>query len=150
MAAEILLVDVTGSDGGVLEPDWLGRAEGVHRQLRPALTAGYAGRLRSVFANGGRMSVAAEASEVRGVALWRVVENTYEGRRLYVDDLVTDQAHRSRGIGRALLQHLEQHARNMQCDVLALDSGTQRTDAHRFYFREGLVIPSFCFRKNLK
>ena len=150
MAAEILLVDVTGSDGGVLEPDWLGRAEGVHRQLRTALTADYAGRLRSVFANGGRMSVAAEASEVRGVALWRVVENTYEGRRLYVDDLVTDQAHRSRGIGRALLQHLEQHARNMQCDVLALDSGTQRTDAHRFYFREGLVIPSFCFRKNLK
>jgi hypothetical protein len=38
----------------------------------------------------------------------------------------------------------------MQCDVLALDSGTQRTDAHRFYFREGMVIPSFCFRKNLK
>jgi hypothetical protein len=34
--------------------------------------------------------------------------------------------------------------------VLALDSGTQRTDAHRFYFREGLVIPAFCFRKTLK
>ena len=99
MAAEFLLVDVTGNDGRVLEPDWLGRAEGVHRQLRTGLPADYAGRLRSVFANGGRMTVAVETAEVRGVALWRVIENTYEGRRLYVDDLVTDQAQRSRGIG---------------------------------------------------
>jgi GNAT superfamily N-acetyltransferase len=87
---------------------------------------------------------------VRGVAVWRVIENTYEGRRLYVDDLVTDAAHRSRGIGRALLRHLEARAEHaVRCD-LALDSGTQRTDAHRFYFREGMVIPAFCFRKNLK
>ena len=87
---------------------------------------------------------------VRGVAVWRVIENTYEGRRLYVDDLVTDTAHRSRGIGKTLLGHLERRAQEMQCDVLALDSGTQRTEAHRFYFREGLVIPAFSFRKDLK
>ena len=150
MATELLVVDVTGKDGSMLEPDWLSRAEGVHRQLRTGLGVDYAGRLRAVFANGARMSVVAEAAEVRGVAVWRVIENTYEGRRLFVDDLVTDQAHRSRGIGRHLLLHLEQMAREFECDVLALDSGTQRTDAHRFYFREGMVIPSFCFRKNLK
>jgi uncharacterized protein YraI len=28
--------------------------------------------------------VAAEGEAVRGVALWRVIENTYEGRRLYM------------------------------------------------------------------
>jgi GNAT superfamily N-acetyltransferase len=150
MAPEFLVVDVTGNDGGVAEPAWLGRAEGVHRQLRTGLAADYAGRLRSVFANGARMSVVTEDSEVRGVALWRIIENTHEGRRLHVDDLVTDQAHRSRGIGRILLHHMEQKARELKCDVLALDSGTQRTDAHRFYFREGLVIPAFSFRKILK
>jgi GNAT superfamily N-acetyltransferase len=150
MAPEFFVVDVTGSDGRVSEPEWLARAEGVHRQLRTGLAADYAGRLRSIFADGARMSVAIEDSKVRGVALWRVIENTYEGRRLYVDDLVTDEAHRSRGIGRTLLLHLERHARDLQCDVLALDSGTQRTGAHRFYFREGLVIPAFSFRKTLK
>ena len=149
MANKLLVVDVTGSDGSVREQDWLVRAEPVHRQLRSGLPADYAGRLRVVFANGGRMCVATEGSAVRGVALWRVIENTYEGRRLYVDDLVSDEAHRSRGIGRALLQHLERRAQDLQCDVLALDSGTQRTEAHRFYFRQGLVIPAFCFRKNL-
>ena len=150
MAPEYLLTDVTGSDGNVVEPEWLVRAEPVHRQLRTGLPADYAGRLRAVFANGGRMSVATEGAAVRGVAVWRLIENTYEGRRLYVDDLVSDEAHRSLGIGRSLLQHLERHARTLQCDVLALDSGTQRTDAHRFYFREGLVIPAFSFRKLLK
>ncbi len=149
MASELLMVDVTGSDGGVLEPAWLARAEPVHRQLRDRLPADYAGRLRGIFAKGGRMSVAADGLAVRGVALWRVIENTYEGRRLYVDDLVIDEAHRSRGIGGTLLRHLERHAGELQCDVLALDSGTQRTEAHRFYFREGLVIPAFCFRKDL-
>lgn len=150
MATEFPVVEVTGSDGSVVEPAWLDRAEPVHRQLRSGLPAAYADRLRAVFANGACMSVATEGNAVRGVAVWRVIENTYEGRRLYVDDLVTDTAHRSRGIGKTLLGHLERRAQEMQCDVLALDSGTQRTDAHRFYFREGLVIPAFSFRKNLK
>ena len=149
MALEFPVIDVTGDDGSVIEPAWLARAEPVHRQLRPGLPADYSGRLRCIFANGARMSVATEDTSVRGVALWRVIENTWEGRRLYVDDLITDEAHRSRGIGKTLLAYLEATARRLGCDALALDSGTQRTDAHRFYFREGMVIPAFSFRKTL-
>ena len=144
------IVDVTDAGGRVVEPLWLGRAEAVHRQLRTTLPTDYAGRLAQVFANGGRLAVAAEGETVAGVALWRLVENTYEGRRLYVDDLVTDEAQRSRGVGRALLGHLESKARQLDCNVLALDSGAQRAAAHKFYFREGMHIPGFCFRKDLK
>jgi hypothetical protein len=146
----MMIIDVTDGSGRVAEPLWLGRAEAIHRQLRTTLPADYAGRLAQVFANGGRLVVAAEGESVAGVALWRLIENTYEGRRLYVDDLVTDAAQRSRGVGRALLGHLEGKARQLGCDVLALDSGTQRAQAHKFYFREGMHIPGFCFRKNLK
>lgn len=144
------IVDVTDAGGRVVEPAWLERAEPVHRQLRTMLPADYAGRLAQVFANGGRLAVAADGETVAGVALWRLIENTYEGRRLYVDDLVTDAARRSRGIGKALLDHLENKARGLGCDVLALDSGAQRAAAHKFYFREGMHIPGFCFRKELK
>ena len=144
------LIDVTESLGAVVEPVWLQRAEGVHRQLRATLPTDYAGRLAQVFANGGRLAVAAEGEAVLGVALWRLIENTYEGRRLYVDDLVTDEARRSRGVGKALLGHLEGKARQHGCDVMALDSGAQRAQAHKFYFREGMHIPGFCFRKELK
>lgn len=144
------LIDVTDDSGRIAEPHWLGRAEGVHRQLRTTLPADYAGRLAQVFANGGRLAVAADGEAVIGVALWRLIENTYEGRRLYIDDLVTDESHRSRGVGGALLGHIEERARRLGCDVLALDSGAQRAAAHKFYFREGMHIPGFCFRKNLK
>jgi len=143
------IVDVTDADGRVVEPAWLDRAGPVHRQLRTTLPADYAGRLAQVFANGGRLAVAAEGETVLGVALWRLIENTYEGRRLYVDDLVTDAARRSRGVGKLLLGHLESKARGLGCDVLALDSGAQRAAAHKFYFREGMHIPGFCFRKEL-
>jgi hypothetical protein len=149
MPAELALVEVTGEDGEIVSPEWLRRAEPVHRQLRESLPADYAGRLSAVFTNGARMSLAAEGDAVRGLAVWRLVENTYEGRRLYIDDLVTDAAHRSRGVGKFLIAQIEARARALDCDVLTLDSGTQRTAAHRFYFREGFVIPSFCFRKTL-
>ena len=149
MEAELSIVDITDPDGGLVEPAWLERAEAVHRQLRDRLPPDYARRMQAVFGGGGRMSVAVGAGAVLGVAVWRLVENTYEGRRLYVDDLVTDAASRSRGVGRFLLSALEDRARALGCDVIALDSGTQRTGAHRFYFREGFIIPSFCFRKSL-
>jgi hypothetical protein len=149
MAAELALVEITGASGEIVAPEWLPRAEPVHRQLRENLPADYAGRLLTIFANGARMSLAVEGEAVRGLAVWRLIENTYEGRRLYIDDLVTDAAQRSRGVGKFLIAHLEARARALRCDVLALDSGTQRSAAHRFYFREGLVIPCFCFRKTL-
>lgn len=145
--ARLDVVEVTAADGSVATPEWLAHAERVHRQLRPDLPADYAGRLRTVFANGGRLALVAEGGLVRAVTLWRLIENTYEGRRLYVDDLVTDEAQRSRGFGKVLFDWLQAKARQLGCDVIALDSGVQRAGAHKFYFREGMFIPSFCFRK---
>jgi GNAT superfamily N-acetyltransferase len=144
------IVEVTAADGELVAQEWLNRAEQVHRQLRPSLPVDYSGRLREVFANGGRMIVVVEGDAVCAVALWRVIENTYEGRRLYVDDLVTDESARSRGFGKMALDWLEARARKLGCDVLALDSGVQRSGAHKFYFREGMHIPAFCFRKVVK
>lgn len=144
------IVSVTDATGRIVEPIWLERAETVHRQLRPMLPIGYVERLSQVFVNGGRMALLVEGDRVLAVALWRLIENTYEGRRLYVDDLVSDEACRSQGVGKRLADWLEQQAKSSGCDVLALDSGVQRQRAHRFYFREGMHIPSFCFRKALK
>jgi hypothetical protein len=41
-------------------------------------------------------------------------------------------------------------AKTSMCGVLALDSGVQRQGAHRFYFREGMHVASFSFKKVLK
>ncbi len=151
-SAPIRVFEITEEAGSLLASKWLARALPVHRQLRelPKDLAGYEQRLKRIFANGGRLSLAVSGPDVLGLTLWRLIENTHDGLKLYVEDLVTDQARRSTGVGRALIAHLETLAREHGCDVYALDSGTQRHRAHHFYFREGFAITSYSFRKVLK
>ncbi len=144
------IVEVTDADGAVVEADWLRAAESVHRQLRPHLPADYASKMAAIFANGARMAVVVDERTVISVAVWRLIENTFDGRRVYVDDLVSDESRRSQGAGKLMLDWLENQAIAQGCDALTLDSGVQRHQAHRFYFREGMHVSSYCFRKVLK
>jgi GNAT superfamily N-acetyltransferase len=150
MAKISQIVQITDSRREVVEPAWLARAESVHRQLRPKLPADYAAKMKTVFSEGGEMCVAIDGGQVTGVAVYRQFENTHVGRRFYVDDLVTDEGRRSTGVGKALIAWLENEARKRGCPGLDLESGTHRTHAHRFYFREDFLITSFSFRKEFK
>ncbi len=145
MSAETRIIEITDGTAAVVEPAWLRDAEPVHRQLRPGMPPDYLGTMGRVFADGGRMCVATRTGAVVGVAVYRTYENTFDGLHLYVDDLVTDEAVRSSGVGGALLGHLRARARQRGCRSLTLDSGTRRERAHAFYFREGLTITSFHF-----
>ncbi|MEV7236304.1 GNAT family N-acetyltransferase [Streptomyces sp. NPDC051020] len=123
----------------------------VLRELRPHLTEdlfrevydkGYPQGLRFTAVHDGDGACV-------GAAGWRIIDNTSQIRKLYVDDLVTAEHARSTGVGHRLLGYLEQRAREAGCLDLSLDSGTHRTDAHRFYLRERLDIVAFSFNKPL-
>jgi GNAT superfamily N-acetyltransferase len=149
MNEAIRVIAINDGTGRVIAPDWLARAERVHRQLRPQIAPDYAGTMQRVFSGGARQCVAVIGENVVGIAVYRIHENTVDGVQMYVDDLVTDDAKRSQGIGKALMEHLQQVARESGCANFNLDSGTQRQQAHKFYFREGLVVTSFHFAKPL-
>ncbi len=142
------IIRVTDDSRALREPLWLERAQRVHRQLRPSLPEDYIATMQGIFADGGEMSVAVDGDAVIGVAVFRSFRNTHHGRRFYVDDLVTDEAHRSAGVGSALIASLEGLALARGGACMDLDSGTHRTGAHRFYFREGFIIPAFVLRKD--
>ena len=148
MAIEI--IPVTDQDGTVVAPDWLAQAEPVHRELRPQIPADYVGKMLAVFAGGGRMAVAAQGQRVVGLAVYRAYEDTFNGRKFYCDDLVTTERERSTGVGHALMQFMENEASATRCTAFALDSGVQRKEAHKFYFREGMFVVSFNFRKDMR
>ncbi|MFI8361826.1 GNAT family N-acetyltransferase [Streptomyces sp. NPDC085612] len=124
----------------------------VLRELRPHLTEElFLAVLAEGRGQGLRFTAAYdEAGSCVGAAGWRTVATTSMIRKLYVDDLVTASVSRSGGVGRALLAHLEEHAVAADCTALTLDSGTQRTDAHRFYFRERMAVTAFSFEKPLR
>ena len=144
------IIGITNAIHDIVEIEWLKQSETVHRQLRPALPIDYVGRMRAVFGSGADMAVCVRDDKVCGITVFRIVEKTFSGRELYCDDLITDEALRSTGVGHALIRYMETVAAERDCDCLALDSGTQRHQAHKFYFREGLTVPAFHFSKPLK
>ena len=144
------IISITNAIHDIVQLEWLKQSEAVHRQLRPALPVDYVGRMRRVFGSGADMAVSVRDGKVSGIAVFRIIENTYSGRELYCDDLVTDEALRSTGVGHALIDYMEKIAIDRACDCLTLDSGTQRHQAHKFYFREGMTVPAFHFSKPLK
>lgn len=87
--------------------------------------------------------------QVAVVAGWRLRENLVLGQHAYVDDLVTDDAHRGQGYGAAMLEHIAERARAVGCTELLLDSGVQRHEAHRFYLRDRFDIRGYLFVKSL-
>ncbi|WP_029215338.1 GNAT family N-acetyltransferase [Kallotenue papyrolyticum] len=79
-----------------------------------------------------------------------ILTNFYDGRHVYVYDLVTRSDVRSQGYGATLLRQVEALARRAGCGKVVLSSGVQRVDAHRFYEqRMGYTRASYVFRKTL-
>lgn len=120
----------------------------VLRELRSHLSSH---DLAAVYANGYpqglRFLAAYSGTDCAGVASWRLVNDTFAIKRLYVEDLVTTIPWRRQGVAHALLAEMTSRAQALGCLVLDLDSGVQLTDAHRFYMREGLAITAFHFSR---
>ncbi len=73
------------------------------------------------------------------------LESVRFGRRAWVEDLAVHPGRRSLGIGKLLLDAAKDWARERGATHLELDSAHARTDAHRFYEREGPSWSSLSF-----
>ncbi len=102
-------------------------------------------RIRRQQRAGYQVAYVEEDGEVLAVAGFVIASKLAWGKHLYVDDLVTAAARRSRGAGRCLMNWLKRRALDNGCEQLHLDSGVQRFRAHRFYLREGFDINSHHF-----
>jgi GNAT superfamily N-acetyltransferase len=127
--------------------DEINRCFPVMHQLRPTLLAEeFVSRIKVQQAEGYQLAFLEEDGAVASVAGFRLQTLLWSGRSLYVDDLVTDAAQRSKGHGEAMLAWLIALAREADCTTFMLDSGTHRHEAHAFYFRNGLRISDFHFK----
>jgi ribosomal protein S18 acetylase RimI-like enzyme len=107
-------------------------------------------RYEAGYLDGYRVVALYDDGECRAVAGYRILVNFVHGRVLYVDDLVTANAWRSKGYGKALNDHLTDVARSNDCDYVTLDSRVTRAGAHKFYLREGYEITSFHFGRSVR
>ncbi|GJL65636.1 MAG: hypothetical protein NPIRA05_06070 [Nitrospirales bacterium] len=105
--------------------------------------------VREMESEGYRLAYIEVEGNVVAVAGYRMLTNLFMGKTLYVDDLVTASTHRSKGYGKALVLWLREIAHEYGCHYYHLDSGTQRHEAHKFYFRQGFRIASYHFSEQL-
>lgn len=74
-----------------------------------------------------------EADEIIAVTGFKPMITLYYGRSVWVCDLVTAESKRSAGYGDRLLSFIHDWAKERDYVSVALSSGLQRHDAHRFY-----------------
>jgi GNAT superfamily N-acetyltransferase len=99
---------------------------------------------------GFQLSAVKHGGEIVGATGFRLCRSLGWGKFLYVDDLVTDERHRSTGAGKAAFDWLVAYAREQDCSEVRLDSALYRHGAHRFYLRERMDIACFNFKLALK
>jgi GNAT superfamily N-acetyltransferase len=127
--------------------DEIAQCAPIMRQLRPHIEdAAFVRIVRNQQAGGYHLAYLEDDGRVTAVAGYRIIDNLYSGRVLYVDDLVTDEKIRSKGCGKQLLDWLIAEARRAGCQTFELDSGVQRFDAHRFYLTNRMIIAAHHFR----
>ena len=125
--------------------EWLFAAPGSRpRQWDPESATG---RLRRAASAGGSVVLVARADgAVVGICTaYLDLESVRFGCRAWVEDLAVDPGRRSLGIGKRLLDAAKDWARERGATHLELDSAHARTDAHRFYEREGPSWSSISF-----
>jgi GNAT superfamily N-acetyltransferase len=105
--------------------------------------------VRHMEKEGYRLAFIEDSGEIVATAGYRVYTNLFMGKHLYVDDLVTAEKVRSQGYGERMINWLRDEAKKENCHFYHLDSGTQRHQAHKFYFKQGFTIASFHFSEKL-
>ena|ERR1700687_1495877 len=98
-------------------PEQIQRCHPVMRELRPLFQEPeqFAERVLHQQKQGYLLAFLEHDGEVCAVAGYRFLESLFSGKFLYVDDLVTREGDRSRGLGGELLDWLIKQAREHGC-----------------------------------
>jgi GNAT superfamily N-acetyltransferase len=110
------------------------QAFAILRDFRGHLSeAAYLELVGDMSKQGYRMFGLRDSRRLVSVAGVRIISNFRWGRHLWVYDLVTGAADRSKGYGGELLGWLEEFAARNGCSLVALSSDISKSETHRFF-----------------
>lgn len=73
----------------------------------------------------------------------------YSGKQLEVDNVIVNPLIQSKGLGSTLLKLIENWAKENDCKTVELNTYTQNSRSHKFYFNQGYQILGFHFQKEI-
>lgn len=130
----------------------LERAFAVMKELRPHLSFL---EFKEIFeesqrADGYQIAAIEIQGEIVAVMGYRYLSDFVRGRHLYIDDLVSSENLRSKGLGAELLKYAEEIALKSNCKTLRLCTGIENERGMTFYEQNGWTKRAYAYTKNLK
>lgn len=90
------------------------------------------------------------SSEVIGLLHLRLENQLHHcGKTAEIMELIIKDGHRSEGIGSSLFNAAFEYAVKQDCVSFEVTSNCKRTEAHRFYQKNGMELTHFKFTRNL-
>lgn len=83
--------------------------------------------------------------ECVGLTGYWVGSKLWCGKYLELDNVVVSEKHQSKGIGKVLFDFMEIKAKELKCNMLALDSYTTNFKAHKFFYKQDFAPKGFHF-----
>ena len=120
------------------------------KQTNPTLTKSeYNARLKKMLKQGYRCIAMVRDRKYLGICGFWWGTKLWCGDYIDLDNLVVDEKHRNKNIGKELVAWVENLAKTLGCTQTSLDCYVTFYDTHRFYFREGYIIKGYHFIKPL-
>ena len=115
-------------------------------QLRPQYTKELLiAQIKKQQISGYKIAYIKSSDNILCVAGFVVGEKIAWGKHIYIDVLVTNEDHRSTGVGAFIINWFKSYCKELGCKQLHLDSGIQKFSAHRFYLNNRFNIASHHF-----
>ncbi len=132
-------------------PEEIDRCFAVFQELRPTLKdkAAFIRQIQRQSIQGYQLFFIQDGSEVGACIGFRMFETLAWGKILYIDDLITREQSRQKGLADRLLTFAMEKGRLEGCKEVHLDSGHHRHLAHRFYLNRKFLLTCHHFSLSL-
>lgn len=97
--------------------------------------------------NGYEIVAIEEEGNVVAAMGYRILFDYVRGKHLYIDDLVSTEKSRSKGLGAKLLKYAESVAKELKCKSLRLCTGIENERGIQFYEKNGWIKRSYAYVK---
>ncbi len=122
----------------------------IHQMYKKMDYKAFEGALDEMILNNNYKIVAGFHDEkMIAISGYWIARMLYCGRYLQASNLVVDENFRGNGVGKKILNYLENKARKLGCDKMVLDSYSENKKSHSLYFGEDFYIRGFHFMKDL-
>jgi GNAT superfamily N-acetyltransferase len=115
-------------------------------ELYPSLTREeYINELTFMIQHNYTQVVVLENERILGLSGVWIGNKLWCGKYLEIDNIVVSEKTRSKGVGKMIVDYLEEKAKNLGCNMMALDSYTSNFKAHKFFYNQGFSPKGFHF-----